>query len=85
MGSLSWIAVLLATASFIGFVTVPGGFLDRGQSQVALRNTAVSGAKTRPLLPRLPDCLPARLSAAHAWQRNGPDCHRSCNSACGVG
>ncbi|KAL4450116.1 hypothetical protein ABPG77_010785 [Micractinium sp. CCAP 211/92] len=47
MGSLSWIAVLLATASFIGFVTVPGGFLDRGQSQVALRNTAINRSALR--------------------------------------
>ncbi|KAL4452435.1 hypothetical protein ABPG75_008097 [Micractinium tetrahymenae] len=47
MGSLSWIAVLLATASFVGFVTVPGGFLDRGQSQVALKNTAINRSALR--------------------------------------
>lgn len=47
MTSISWIAVLLATASFIGFVTVPGGYLDLGLAQLALKKTKVNRSALR--------------------------------------
>lgn len=47
MTSISWIAVLLAVASFMGFVTIPGGFLDLGNIKIQLRRPKLDATALR--------------------------------------
>lgn len=64
MTSISWIAVLLATASFIGFVTVPGGYLDLGLAQLALKKTKVGRVGSAPGPPTARSALWAGVRCA---------------------